>query len=446
MKYKTYVRPFKQTMALRLASVGLVAFVAACGGSGSETASSVSSSQIASSREFERAGDDSSGRSSGGHGSDDSGAVSAVPATVPVASGTGTVGVVTPAPTLYSKGTITALGTIGINGVRYDDRVASVTINGVPMKIDDLRLGMVVEIEGRRDDSTLAHSASAIRADSMVEGVIEGINPILGHLAVMGSLVLVSPATVYEGMSGLADPTLRGGDYVEVHGVTSASGVVNATRVERKAARPDSRVTGTVGNLNTTNKTFQLHGRTVDYTLARLDSLAAPLANGAVVRVTGGVGPMGVSATEVKGTDYRLATMEGYRIEQEGYVTDLALGQQFKVNGMAVDASRAIVEGLVEANVPVEVEGVLRGGVLVASKVERKQAMSTSGHSDLDEIVGTVTSADAAKFQVYGITVYWNSDTRIDDMAREIKPGMRLEVRGGWVGNQYVASRIRPDN
>jgi hypothetical protein len=430
---------------MRLASAGLLAFVAACGGSGGETASSASSTQTASSREFER-GDDSSGRSSGGHGRDDRVAVPAATATVPVTSGMAAAGAATPVPTLYSKGAITALGTIGINGARYDDRVASVTINGVPAKTDDLRLGMVAEIEGRREESTLAHSASAIRADSAVEGVIEGINPILGHLSVMGSLILVSPSTIYEGVSGLADPTLRGGDYVEVHGISSANGVVNATRVERKAARPDSRVTGTVSNLNMTNKTFQLHGRTVDYNLARLESLAAPLANGAVVRVTGGVGATGMIANEVKGADYQLATMEGFRIEQEGYVTDLAPGPRFKVNGMAVDASKAIVEGLVEANAPVEVEGILRGGVLVASKVERKQAAGTSGHNDLDQIVGTVTAADAAKFQVYGITVYWNSDTRIDDMAREIKPGMRLEVRGGWVGNQYVASRIRPDD
>jgi hypothetical protein len=319
-------------------------------------------------------------------------------------------------------------------------------MNGVPRKTDDLRLGMVVEIEGRRDDITSVYTASAIRTDSAVEGVVEGINPTLGHLAVMGTLVLVSPSTIYEGMANLADATLRAGDYVEVYGTIAANGMVNATRVEKKTARPDSRMTGAITNLNPTAKTFQMNGRTVDYNLARLDDVGATFANGAVVRVTGGVGPAAVIASEVKGTDYRLATMEGYRIEQEGYVTELLFGPKFKVNGMAVDASKAIVEGLVEANARVEVEGVLRNGVLVASKVERKRADDTSGHSELDQFVGTVTAAGADSFQIYGITVWWNADTRIDDMAPEIKAGMRLEVRGGWVGSRYVASRIRPDD
>jgi hypothetical protein len=71
---------------------------------------------------------------------------------------------------------------------------------------------MVVEIEGRRDDSTSVYSASAIRTDSAVEGVAESINSTLGHLAVMGTLMLVSPSTIYEGMANLADATLRPGD------------------------------------------------------------------------------------------------------------------------------------------------------------------------------------------------------------------------------------------
>ena len=53
----------------------------------------------------------------------------------------------TPAPTV-SVGTITGFGSVIVNGVRFDDRTAEVTINDRVATAAQLRVGMVVAVEG----------------------------------------------------------------------------------------------------------------------------------------------------------------------------------------------------------------------------------------------------------------------------------------------------------
>ena len=76
----------------------------------------------------------------------------------------------------FTSGTITGLGSVIVNGIRYDDSTASVTIGGVSSAASALQLGMVVRIQGSAitapvtagalstaTATSMAHWAGAIR-------------------------------------------------------------------------------------------------------------------------------------------------------------------------------------------------------------------------------------------------------------------------------------------
>jgi hypothetical protein len=135
----------------------------------------------------------------------------------------------------------------------------------------------------------------------------------------------------------------------------------------------------------------------------------------------------------------------------EGFITDFVSTSNFKVGGVAVNASGS---GVVFKNgtaaqlangVRIEVEGVTRAGVLAASQIEVK----TKGGGDQEfQLFGAIESANAASqsFVLRGVTVTYSASTRIDNgSATNLVVGASVEVRGvlSGNGNQLVAARIK---
>ena len=359
------------------------------------------------------------------------------------------------APTLASvlvRGPVSALGSLTVNSIRYDDRNATVRINNRERRLDDLRLGMMVEVEASRDDATAVSVARSIKASSFAEGRIDAIDRALRTISVMGVVIKVPSTTVFEGWSGLDDPLLKTGDLVEVHGFAGTTGGATATRIERKeAAAPgleDISLSGAVTGLNTVLKTFVLSRTTVAYGGAKLDNIGAGLAEGMAVRVEGiPSGPALIIASEINGTMRAVADVEGFRVQQEGYVSDFVAPARFKVNGMTVDAADATVLGPISNNVLVQVEGVIRNGVLIASSVQTREPGNGRVGGQADKFAGVVAGTTAASFQISGFIVRWDASTRFDGVsAAGIRNGMRLEVEAVWTGNEYLATRIRQDD
>ena len=67
-------------------------------------------------------------------------------------------------------GTVTAFGSVVVNGVRYDTAGATFTIDGAPGMESDLGLGDVVLIEGSIDSSGTTGTADNVTYDDAVEG------------------------------------------------------------------------------------------------------------------------------------------------------------------------------------------------------------------------------------------------------------------------------------
>lgn len=362
----------------------------------------------------------------------------------------------TTTPTAFS-GPITGFGSIFVNGVRIDNSAARTTLDddNPNAGADDLRLGMVVEVQGERDNNGTTGRATAIASRSFVQGPVASVNAAGGSFVVLGINVTVSPSTVFDGQNSFRSLTdLAANDIVEVHGLPDANGTnVKATRVERKSPGTEIRLTGIARNV--ASSTFTINGVTVQYTPSVLANLPSGLANGAVVRVKGTqTGPTAITATRVRGTTLVPQVAQGQGAEVEGVATAVRSATDFDLSGLRVTVpSTATVRGTPVVGARIEVKGTITNGVLVATSVnvedERQQ------ENEANEIHANIVSIDrsTSTFTVNAgaLRVQWNSATVFDNAtlprgADDLVVGMRLEVKGRTSGNLIIASRIKRDN
>jgi hypothetical protein len=382
-----------------------------------------------------------------------------------------------------ASGTITAFGSVFVNGVEYNTDGATFDVNDSSGTESDLRVGMVVTVTGTVSDST--GNANSIVYDSEVEGPVSGLAPLTAgatarSFTVQGIDVLVdSTATIFDNSSpGFSFDTLANDDIVEVSGFFDASGIVRASYIDKTGdfdpGNTEVEMKGTVVGATGANGTasfgesFTLNGITINIGDTSSTDLSevpgATVTNGMFVEVDG----LWVDATTVDAARIELEDDsvgdDGDEVSLEGLVSgfsgDLTL---FFVNGQPVSATTASFEpaNLQLANdVRVEVEGEINSsGVLIAESVESRggdvevQAVVTSlavPNPSLNE--GSITLLLVNNTQQ--LTVQSNSRTQYEDKTQvterlrltDISPGDYLEIRGlvddtGAV----VASEVRRD-
>ena len=178
----------------------------------------------------------------------------------------------------FAVGTISGFGSVVVNDIRYDDRAAVVSdAYGVARAPSDLRLGMVVEVEGSALTAAPAGSlharegaANAIRVAAEIVGPLQGLDIAASQLIVLGQTVDVTPATVFgdELTGGLAAiGALPPGSVLEVHGYPNQSNGDRyaATRIDIRVSAEEYRLVGIVRNLDANARRFcrrsRLHRR-----------------------------------------------------------------------------------------------------------------------------------------------------------------------------------------
>lgn len=282
---------------------------------------------------------------------------------------------------LLSKGVITGFGSVFVNGVEYETTGSSVSMDGSSASESDLRLGMVVTVNGTSNGIT--GSATSIDFKDNLEGVVCGIDPANNTMNVMGQTVMVDALTHYDDITGLS--ALSAGNIVEVSGLPDSSGIIRATYVEfvspSLVAGTEMEIKGTVSNLNTTDKTFKIGGLTVDYGGAALDDLPSGLSDGLFVEVKSQsavdcqTATLVASAVESASSD--ITGQAGTQAEIEGFVTELN-GDTLKVDGQQIRVTSSTVyengtAANIALNVKLEVHGTLdASGTLIADKVSFK--------------------------------------------------------------------------
>lgn len=353
----------------------------------------------------------------------------------------------------FTEGPIEGFGSIIVGGVRFDDSAARVSDDDDNSRSsDDLKLGVVVEIEGGAVDR-VARKARAlrIRFGAEIVGPVESTdtgpaaNP--KTLVVLGQTVEIKDTTVIDdslvgGVAGIGV-----GDVLEVHALfDAATGRYVATRIEDKDDPQFFKLRGMVSGLDTTAKTFRIGTALISYASVDPALLPSNLADGLRVRVR-------LQTTQVDGKWVAVTVRHGVRraddigeAEVHGFITRFDSAQRFAVNGLEVDATGAAfpdgTAGL-QLGARVEVEGRIANGVLVARKVELEDRRD---RLERFELHGAITSIDlgAKVFVLRGIRVSFDGPLDLECRAT-LAVGTKVEVKGylSADGTRLVAVRIR---
>jgi hypothetical protein len=281
-----------------------------------------------------------------------------------------------------ASGTITGFGSIFVNGIEFETAGASRDVDGEVSESDGtddatvLGIGMVVTVVGTLNADGVTGTAESIQYDPTVQGPVQGpiidVDPLTRSFTVMGiSITVQKVSTVF---SNVTFDTLQPDDRVDVSGFFDADGVLQATRIELTDSS-EIVVKGTVAGLAGSAFTLEVDQAASTYPV---DTTSAELPDGGLadnqhVEVKGTLDNNVIIATSVE------LKSEGFddtaNASIEGIVTDYVNNGDFRVAGQRVDASvaefsPASLVGMLSNGTEVEVEGLIQGGVLMASRVQ----------------------------------------------------------------------------
>ena len=346
----------------------------------------------------------------------------------------------------FASGPITGLGSVIVNGVRFDDSSARVEDDddGSSHSSRDLKLGMMVEIQsGSIDDNSARATASLIRFGSELKGPVASIDPAAQTLRVLDQTIEVKSTTVFEdGLAGFAAITV--GQVLEIHAqFDGATGRYVATRIENEAGATVFRLRGVVSALDTvTTKTFKIGDAVINFADIAAADLPAAFANGQRVRVR-------LKTAQVNGQWVAISVRTGMRKVEDhgdarlrGLVTAFTSPQQFEVQGIPVDASNANFEpnaAAVKLGALVEVRGTASAGKIVASRVKVRNERD----DDLQrvELHGEVSALDSTlkTFMLREVKIDYSKVVEWKDGApTDLANTKKVEVKGVWSADRSV--------
>jgi hypothetical protein len=339
---------------------------------------------------------------------------------------------------IISAGTITAFGSIVVNGTEFDTSNAVIIVEGEEIGVgddivlDNLDIGMVVTVEGTVSEDGESAVADRVIYNDNVEGPVESItvvNTTRKDIVVLGQTVILNTVTVFKGTTF---DDIAENDVVEISGLFDDTGAIWATFLE-KTDGVIFEVTGFVDNLDPVLETFKINDLTVDYSSADISGLPGGVpADGLLVEVEGTLDPgTGEMLADVIELGDELDTEDVDEIEVTGFVTDFVSAFEFTVGTQVVrtDADTVFVDGTagdIALGVKLEAEGSLEGGILFAYEVEFWEP-------DQIEVEGLVTDDTLApdEFTVGDQVVQTDAETVYEDGAPEdIALGVNLEIKG----------------
>ena len=286
---------------------------------------------------------------------------------------------------IMSRGAVTAIGSIEVNGTEFDTTDASVIVNGVEIGAGDevveenLQIGMVASVDGRTLDNGDV-VADRVIYNSNVSGPVASvgdIDPVTNErtVTVLGQTVVVNFITIFKDTS-FEDIAMD--DVVTVSGYRDFDGSIRATFVEKTGditTIVDYEVSGFVENLDTKLKTFMVNDLDVDYASIANNLPQGIPAEGLLVEVEGRLdGGDVLIAADIR-LEEELDGEGGNEFEIMGLVTKVVSDFEFTIGNQVViiDENTEVVDELpggIQEGVRLEAEGVFEGGVLFADEIE----------------------------------------------------------------------------
>jgi hypothetical protein len=346
-----------------------------------------------------------------------------------------------------SIGPISAFGSIYVNGVKYDTDTATVSINGDTLAADDLRLGMMVTLEGRVSADGEQGTALSVSFTDDVRGAVSQISAT--GFSVAAQRISVDQRTVFAGIEGLN--ALSTGDFVRISGVASDDGFL-ATRVVLDMRQANTHVRGRVSAHDAANYRFMLNALRVDYHNALyLDVMPE---NGAWVTVHGVLANGILQAERI---DSGRKEPNTGRFDVRGRITRFVSTEEFAVDfrPVKVTANTGFRFGSAEdlqLGAEVIAHGQIDAGVLQLARVEFTSATRARSAPGAALIRAPLDAIDVRQRQLGALgltievpltTVLQATDSRLS--LNDLAGGDWLEIHGfvDLANNRMVAERIR---
>lgn len=371
-----------------------------------------------------------------------------------------------------SQGSINSFGSIFVNGVEWDIARASIELDGVGANESNLRVGMVVRVEGDFSADGLSGDAQRVIFDDSIEGPIENDpveNPagVERTFSVLGTTVIMrTDQTAFD--DGATFAGLVADDVVEVSGFVDWVGAIHATRIERKGTLPtadDVELRGRVANLvknSDGSGIFDLGTIIVRYTNATTfsDVTRASLASNDLVEIKATLRDADeVDATRIERESSGFGSEDRDDAKVEGIVVLCVESPlDYCVSGVPINdaASTFVPPGYVPApGDRIEVEGSLVGGLLLADEVKSEDESQAERNVRIDAAVTSV-NAVARTLVILGVTVSADADTRLEDQSdlddenlsfSELQPGQYLQIEAVSTGTSTArALRIERED
>ena len=271
------------------------------------------------------------------------------------APGTGGTGI-------FSHGSISAFGSVVLNGIHFDETGARIQIDGAGSGRGDLRLGMVAGVQGERYADGLTGRADSIEVWSIARGPVTASRA--GQFTVLGMTINTQGSTFWEGV-GSSGPAV--GQWVAVWGLQAdaSASTWSATRVSVISA--SNRVVAT-GMVSRADERYVLNG----VVLSGDD--AKRLHNGRVTRIEGKweSGDSRIEVLSHHDLDVRAENVSpSTLVEIEGVVTSLLGNNRFLLGSVTVDASGLASDyAKLKIGMKLEVYGTWQSQVLKATEFE----------------------------------------------------------------------------
>ena len=346
----------------------------------------------------------------------------------------------------YSSGAVSGFGSVILNNTRFADTSATVVNeDGETTDADkgaltttSLKMGMIIDVDGGTVTASTvsgglsSSTAHTIRYTNLIQGPVDSIDST--NITMLGQSVDVNAATVYEGVSSLAEASSSNCAYAEVYAFfNSATLRYSATRIECLGSQPATyRLFGPVSSLNSSASSFSINGLNIRYSGL---SLPSGVQNGTVVHLR--ISTAWTSGNTAQATRLAISSKAGQQSKAsaavEGLITAYVSKYSFTVNGVPVTASSSTefeTETLANGS-RVKVEGKLSNGVLAAKQVE--EISDTDLEDAGQEVIGTVSNLDSTgkSFSLTtssGRLFTVNYASVVD--APTLANGLKLEVEG----------------
>ena len=356
---------------------------------------------------------------------------------------------------IISRGTITEVGSIIVNGTYFSTDSAVIVVDGEEIGmgdtvvLDNLDIGRVVTVSGLLVDGEDTAVADRVTYNDDVKGPVNGMT-IIGsetrELTVMGQSVMLNSLTSFKTVTF---ETIAPNDVVEVSGFYDDNGIIWASFLEKIGEFTPGliyEVKGFIASLDTDQKTFLINGLLVDYSGEDVDTSGlqdgVPVA-GLLVETEGIVDFTGVNMLAQRiDLEDELGAENADEVEVMGFVTGFVSAYEFTVGNqvVVVDGDALFVDGTpqdVAPGIKLEAEGTLADGILYAEEIEFWEP-------DQIEIEGVVTVfVSIFEFSVDDQVVNTTTETVYEDgTSGDLEMGVHVEIKGRMVGGVMMADKV----